>query len=175
MKQFVVGFIALFFIFNAHSASTNYGIASVGYSDFEFTNVENSGLTYSVAFGRQIHRQWYAEVGYLNLTNDSDNDTKLSGDALYLAVLGKANSQYGELYYKLGVASVDIASTRYCGNSEFSGDACSFDEGVVAGIAGLGFDYYVGLKSMVRLEYIYLGGEDNLSTHLVSLGFRYNF
>mgnify|MGYP003635142267 CR=1 FL=1 len=128
MKQFVVGFIALFFIFNAHSASTNYGIASVGFSDFEFTNVENSGLAYSVAFGREIHRQWY-----------------------------------------------DIASTRDCGNSELSGDACSFDEGVVAGIAGLGFDYYVGLKSMVRLEYTYLGGEDDLSTHLVSLGFRYNF
>ena len=68
MKQFVVGFIALFSMFNAHSASTHYGIASVGFSDFEFTNVENSGLAYSVAFGRQIHRQWYAEVGYLNLT-----------------------------------------------------------------------------------------------------------
>ena len=109
------------------------------------------------------------------MTHDSERDTEFSGDALYLAVLGKANSEYGELYYKLGVANADIASTRYCGNSALSGDACSFDEGVVAGIAGLGFDYYVGLKSMVRLEYIYLGGEDDLSTHLVSLGFRYNF
>ncbi|MDO6566354.1 hypothetical protein Q4561_04740 [Alteromonas sp. 1_MG-2023] len=175
MKQLVVGFIVLVASFNVHSASTSYGVGSIGYSDFEFTSLDDRGLTYSVAYGRQVHEQWYAEVGYLNLINDSGGDTELNGDALYLALLGKANNQFGELYYKLGIANADISGKSSCGNDVITGDACSFDEGVVAGIIGLGFDYYVGLKSSVRFEYVYLSGEDDLSAHLMSVGFRYKF
>ena len=50
-----------------------------------------------------------------------------------------------------------------------------YDDTIVAGLAGLGFDYYVGMKSMVRVEYTYFGGKDDFSAHIVNLGFRYNF
>ena len=45
----------------------------------------------------------------------------------------------------------------------------------MAGLAGLGFDYYVTHSSMVRMEYVFFGGEDNFSAHTFSIGFRYNF
>ncbi|SVE06508.1 uncharacterized protein METZ01_LOCUS459362, partial [marine metagenome] len=52
---------------------------------------------------------------------------------------------------------------------------CGYDDTIIAGLAGLGFDYYLGLQSMVRVEYTYFGGKDDFSAHIVNLGFRYNF
>ncbi|NDW14269.1 outer membrane beta-barrel protein [Alteromonas genovensis] len=160
--------------FKAEAAPENYGLVSVGYTDFEFDGGSDREVAYSVAYGHKIHRQWYAEAGYLNLFDYSDDGAEAEGEALYLAVLGKASSTTGELFYKLGVARVDVAATIPCG-TETASASCSFDNGIAAGLIGLGFDYYVSQNSMVRFEYTYIGGEDSFSTNMLSLGFRYNF
>jgi OmpA-like transmembrane domain. len=108
---------------------------------------------------------------------DAETDEQsLSSKGPYLALLGKASSPKGELYYKLGVASVDIEQGSI--NSSAGGAealAGGYEDTIVAGLAGLGFDYYVGMKSKVRVEYTYFGGKDDFSAHIVNLGFRNNF
>jgi len=159
----------------SHALANSYAIATAGYSSVD-TQVDDDGdLGYSVALGYQIHRQWYVEGGYLSLIDAEGDEQEVTANGAYLALLGKAGSNTGELYYKLGVAHIDI---EYISVSETTCDGavfCGYDDSVIAGLAGLGFDYYVGLESMVRLEYVYLGGEDDFSSHSMNLGFRYNF
>jgi hypothetical protein len=175
MKQFlwILGVLA-FGLSQAQGAPKNYGVATVGYNDFDATSASDKALTYGLAFGKQVHQQWYAELGYLNLFDYSENGVDAEGDALYLAMLGKASGGSGELFYKLGVARVDIASETEC-LVEGLASRCATDDGIAAGLVGLGFDYYVSLKSLVRLEYVHMTGEDSFSTNMINLGFRYNF
>ena len=104
----------------------------------------------------------------------SSNEIEAKGDALYLAMLGKASGGTGELFYKLGIARVDLDVSTQC-VSEDATTQCSQADSIAAGIIGLGYDYYVGLKSMVRIEYVHMAGEDSFSTNMVNIGFRYNF
>ena len=162
------------FCSKAEAAPENYGVVSVGYTDFEFNDGSDREFAYSVAYGHKVDRQWYAEVGYLNLFDYSEDDVEAESEALYLALLGKASSTEGELFYKLGVARVDVAATVPCGD-DAAPVSCNYDDGLVAGLVGLGFDYYVFQNAMVRFEYTYIGGEDSFSTNMLNLGFRYNF
>jgi len=158
----------------ANAAPKNYGVVTAGYNDFDFAQASDSELAFGAAFGKQVHQQWYAELGYLNLFDYSDDTVNAEGEALYLAMLGKASGGTGELFYKVGVARVDIATDFACDDSGVA-QRCASDNGIAAGLVGLGFDYYVSLKSMVRVEYVHLSGEDSFSTHMVNIGFRYNF
>ena len=175
MKRFlwIVGAIILG-VSQAHSAPKNYGVVTVGYNDFDFSDASDKELSYNLAFGKQIHRQWYAELGYINLFDYSEDGVDAEGDALYLALLGKATGASGELFYKLGVARVDVAAQGECLIDDIAVQ-CRVDDGLAAGLVGLGFDYYVSLKSQIRLEYVHMTGEDSFSTNMISLGFRYNF
>lgn len=163
---------------NAEAAPENYGVITVGYTDFEFNDGSDREVAYSAAYGHKIHRQWYAEAGYMNLFDYSESNENGSVDAqseaLYLAVLGKASSTTGELFYKLGVARVDVSATLSCGTDAVPA-TCGYDEGLAAGLIGLGFDYYVSQNAMIRFEYTYLGGEDSFSANMLNLGLRYNF
>lgn len=158
----------------AHAASKTYGLAAVGYNDFETSSSSDKELTYSFSFGKQVHRQWYAEVGYISLFDYSNDEVEAKGNALYLAMLGKASGGTGELFYKLGVARVDADVSTECTADDIVSQ-CRASESLAAGIAGLGFDYYVGLRSMIRIEYVHMTGEDSFSTNMVNVGFRYNF
>ena len=166
--------VMVFGFSQAYAAPKNYGLATVGYNNFEASSVSDKEFAYSLAVGRQVHRQWYAEAGYISLFDYADSEDKANGDALYLAVLGKASSSKGELFYKLGVARVDADVTSECIDNDET-VRCGVSESLAAGIVGLGFDYYVGLKSMIRMEYVHMTGEDSFSTNMVNVGFRYNF
>ncbi|APE02687.1 hypothetical protein BM526_13000 [Alteromonas mediterranea] len=159
------------------SANVNgYAVANIGYGNVDTQIDSEADVSYSAALGYRFHRQWYVEGGYISLIDADTDEQSLLSKGPYLALLGKASSPKGELYYKLGVASVDIEqvsiNSSACGAEAL---ACGYDDTIVAGLAGLGFDYYVGMKSMVRVEYTYFGGKDDFSAHIVNLGFRYNF
>lgn len=158
----------------ANAAPKTYGLATVAYNDFETSTTSDSEFAYSLAFGKQIHRQWYAEAGYVSLFDYAKNENENKGDALYLALLGKASGGTGELFYKLGIAKVDMDLSSECSDAGVV-TQCRASESIAAGIAGLGFDYYVGISSMIRLEYVHMTGEDSFSTNMVNVGFRYNF
>lgn len=175
MKRFVwiVGVVFLGFS-QAYAAPKNYGLVTIAYNDFDTSGVNDKEFAYSAAFGKQIHKQWYAELGYLNLFDFSNDYGEATGDALYLSLLGKASGATGELFYKVGAAKVDVDIAMQCGDGDAS-IVCSQQNSLAAGIVGLGYDYYVGLRSMVRIEYTHMSGEDSFSTNMFNIGFRYNF
>ncbi|MBU2979230.1 outer membrane beta-barrel protein [Alteromonas sp. C1M14] len=169
--------------FGAQGTERMYGVASLGYADVAFNQADNSKMSYGLALGHQFSDQWYVEGGYLNLIDADDGLDTIEAEGLYLALLGKAGGPVGELYYKLGIMDADVKGFQ--GDTEGSAlcivpdnslqDYCAYDEGVVAGLVGLGFDYHIGINSMIRLEGLYIRGEDDFEASLISLGFRYNF
>lgn len=164
----------------SHEALANaYGIITLGYADVDLGEVADKSASYGGALGYQVHPQWYVEAGYLHLVDSSEESQDVSASGPYLAFLGKAGSQEGELFYRLGIASIDKVE-KYLPSQQACADAtqvlrCEVDERILAGMAGLGFDYFVGLRAMVRVEYMYMGGKDDFSSHAINLGFRYNF
>ena len=185
------------------AADNLYSVFSVGYSDVEFIQDANHGVGYKMAFGYQIDPQWYVEAGYQKLIQDTLYSTDLPTatdvtdgknvqqvDALFLAFLGKASNPTGELFYRIGVLKTDIrgqqllAGVRECESGQATvlamtdfgaATMCDYDESGVAGVIGLGFDYFVGARSMVRAEIEYIKGQDNLTVTTVNVGLRYNF
>ena len=180
MKKGIALAVMLAASFSSQATERMYGLATVGYSDAEFDVTDNSGVAYSLALGHQFSSKWYVEAGYHNLIDEDDGPDALQAEGLYLAVLGKAGGRMGELYYKLGVMDVDVkgVTSEDCTVDDTGSDAvnyCAVDEGILAGMAGLGFDYHIGLNSMVRLEALYIRGQEDFTTSMINIGFRYNF
>jgi len=185
------------------AAEKFYTVFSVGYSDVEFIENSNNGFGYKMAFGYQIDPQWYVEAGYQQLIYNKLYSTELptpadvinnknlqQGDALFLAFLGKASGSKGELFYRLGALKTDIrgqqlfAGVRECELGQANvlaitdfGTAtmCDYDESEVAGVIGLGFDYFISARTMLRAEIEYIKGQNNLKIATANVGVRYNF
>ena len=194
-----------FFTVNLLAAENLYGVASLGYSDFDsdfaVEQPENAG--YKLTLGYQVDRQWYVEFGFqqfadqsLQLSlpttlNDAENfEAKIQGNAVYAALLGKARGQLGELFYRLGVLNTDVrgqslsVGSVLCNQGTatvFSVDSgeeytlCDYDEGGIAGVVGLGFDFFLTARAMIRVEAEHIRGQDDLTINAVYVGLRYNF
>ena len=156
-----------------------YGVISAGYADSEFAQYSGGSAAYKLALGHEIHPQWYVEGGFQRIADDEagggDVLDGLEGDALFLSVLGKASAKQGELFYRLGVMRADL--TGFTSPQPECDDcaAVAYDEGILGGMVGLGFDWYVGLNTMVRVEVEHVFGEDSFSSNAAYIGFRYNF
>jgi len=173
----------------ASATERMYGVVGLGYADTEIANSSAKELSYRLALGHQFDRQWYVELGYQKLVDDDGDGpgTGLTADALSISALGKAANRSGELFYRLGLANVDLKGQALAnddGQCEVGSvvaqtaqmaDICGFDEGVLGGVVGLGFDFNLGLNTMLRLEGEYMVGEDDFSSGAVYLGIRYNF
>ena len=178
-KSLISIVFSLFYCFSSTVFADSYGLLSVGYSDVDLGKVSDKSASYGAAFGYQFHRQWYVEAGYLSLIDSQSETKQLQAHGPYISVLGKAEGSDGELYYRLGLASVDKTETYVAQDSgcidSSSTSVCESDERILAGMVGLGFDYVVGRNAMLRLEYVYMGGKDDFSSHSVNVGLRYNF
>ncbi|HBY38304.1 hypothetical protein [Marisediminitalea sp.] len=166
-----------------------YGVVSAGYTDLEYSNTVEESFGYKLILGHEFHRQWYVEAGFIQFADiDTESDYSTLGvqaNGLYLGVVGKASHAVGELFYRLGAANVDVQAQELSADGQCKFGAavgavngqtlCQFDEGIAAGIIGLGFDYYVATKTFVRLEAEYMRGKDGFDTSMISLGIRYNF
>ncbi len=176
LKTVCASFAIATSMFTGNAFANLYAVANVGYSNVDTDTSSESDVSYSGAIGYQFDQQWYVEGGYISLIDKQDDNESLTSHGAYLALLGKAGSPEGELFYKVGVASISVEETltdaSACGTEAAT---CGFDDTIVAGLVGLGFDYYVSRNSMVRTEYMYLGGQDDFSAHIVNIGFRYNF
>lgn len=188
---------------NLMATENIYGIFSAGFSDTEFDLNSADGASYKLALGYQFHQQWYVEFGYQQLADESLLKTLpttpeqaenfspgMEGDALVLSFLGKASNKMGELFYRVGVVKADVKSHNlFAGNVgcelgaatsfALSGGEpytlCEYDEGSVGGVIGLGFDFFVTSRAMLRAEVEHISGENNLSVNAAYVGFRYNF
>jgi hypothetical protein len=202
-KQFGVLILSVMVSLQILAADKLYTVISFGYSGLEFTQESNKGLGYKMAIGYQFDPQWYVEAGYQQLIHDKLFTTGLltaedvnngvnmqQGDAMFLAFLGKASSRVGELFYRIGVLKTDIRGqqlligVRECEFGQANeltiadlgaATMCGYDESGVAGVIGLGFDYFSSARSMVRAEVEYIKGQNNLTATVATLGFRYNF
>ena len=184
------------------AAGNIYGILSAAYVDTESEFAETDGVGYKFGIGYEFHRQWYVEAGYHLLSDDSLGDgvfadanaldqfePEVEADSLFISVLGKASSSAGELFYRLGINTVDVTSTsliapEFCdgrvsnvvvGGQVSSQSFCLDNETALAGHVGLGFDFRLGRRLLLRTEVEYLQGEDDLKATSLTLGLRYNF
>lgn len=186
--------------FKLLAADNLYTVVGAGYTKLDYAGQETDDSTYKLAIGYQFDRQWYIEMGYQQLSDQgfsqmapetseqADNfDAGSQGDSLYAALLGKAAGEMGELFYKIGVMKVDIKGQSIVAvDSNCSVGApglfqsasyqiCEYDEGLAAGILGLGFDFYMLENVMIRTEVEYIKGQDDLETSALQMGVRYNF
>ncbi|GAC15112.1 outer membrane beta-barrel protein [Aliiglaciecola lipolytica] len=195
--------VTLLFV-SGHAVATDdmYGSAIVGYAKTGFDSNNTNSATYKLAVGYQFHEKWYAEFGYHKLSDQSlvetlpttmddlnNTDFGLNANALGFSVLGKAGSNYGELFYRLGVLNVDIEgqSVTSADSCEFgvaapftleSGEnytLCEYDEGIAAAQIGIGFDFYIGVNLMLRTEIEHIRGQHGFEHNAAYVGFRYNF
>lgn len=194
--------LTLCFIPQTFATEDVYGVVSVGYSETDFDLNGVDGATYKFAVGYQIHPQWYAELGFQQLADESFTrqiPTDLSavdsfnpgmeGNAIFASLLGKASSSMGELFYRVGVLNADVKSQSllvgtscdlgsYTAVSLETGEnyaLCEYDEGVIGGVFGIGFDYFIGVNMMVRTEIEHIKGEHGLEASSGYIGIRYNF
>jgi outer membrane protein W len=180
-----------------------YVVSTIGSAKTEYDDAKLNDLSYKLGMGYQIDRQWYIETGIQKWVSDKmatelpssaqllqDQSLKLDATALYLAFLGKAAGPAGELFYRVGVLKTDIkgqqikSGIQICelGNAtsivvsvDESYTYCEYDEGGIAGVIGLGFDYFISSKAMLRTEIEYVKGQNNLTVSAAYIGLRYNF
>lgn len=198
----IIPFAFILFAIHAQAKDDLYGIVTVGFADTDFGSTAAESAAYKFGIGYQFHRQWYVEAGYQQIADESMNsqiptsaqqvesfEGGLEGGALYLSVLGKASGRTGELFYRLGVLNVDLKGQSLADSDTCSigratpislvtGESyslCEFDEGVFAGAFGIGFDFFIGTKTMLRVEIEHIEGEHDFSSSSAHLGLRYNF
>ncbi|MCC2614687.1 outer membrane beta-barrel protein [Aestuariibacter halophilus] len=172
-----------------------YGLFAPGYAQTSMLDTDADDAGYTFALGYEFAPQWYVEMGYQSLSDSDPSGDPASDDfspglqaqGLYLSVLGKAGSQSGELFYRLGLMNVDakgqsLAIDGVCEvgqpiepPQDAGVRACTFDEGLIAGVIGLGFDYYLGPRTMLRGEVQRVQGEHDFSSNVATIGLRYNF
>lgn len=192
-----------FFSANLLAAEDLYGVVSLGYSDSDFAVEHPQNAGYKLTLGYQVDRQWYAEFGFQQLAdqslqlslpttlNDAENfEEEVQINAIYAALLGKARGRLGELFYRLGVLKTDVrgqslsAGALLCNQGTatvFSVDSgeeytlCDYDEGGIAGVVGLGFDFFLTARAMIRVEVEHIKGQNDLTINAAYVGLRYNF
>jgi hypothetical protein len=185
------------------AAEDIYGVVSLGYSDSDFEVEQPNNAGYKLTLGYQVDRQWYAEFGFQQLAdqslqlslpvtlNEAENfEPEIQANALYAALLGKARGQMGELFYRFGIMKTDVRGQSLSAGSALceqgtatvfsveSGEEytlCDYDEGGIAGVVGLGFDFFLTARSMIRVEAEHIKGQNDLSMNAVYVGLRYNF
>lgn len=140
---------------SAVSANTFYSVISAGYTEHEFKSLSVDASSYKLGIAYQIDPKWYLEAGFQSL-GKQNKGLEVSGP--FIAALGKATGQSGELFYRLGVIRADLKTTSQ-----------------TAGILGLGFDYYISTSLMIRSEIEHIQGESDYSANAVYIGLRVNF
>ncbi|WP_102797839.1 outer membrane beta-barrel protein [Bowmanella denitrificans] len=181
-------------------ANNMYGLLSAGYADAKQGQAGGKGVGYSFGMGYELHRQWVLEGGFQQLLDEqgdapsltnlgSEDSSSIKADALYLALLGKASSQAGTLFYRVGVMSVKLESQAVIAANQSCerGDAialsvegtaalsCELDKTIVAGVVGLGFDFRLSDSLDLRIEAQHVRGAEDFEANIGQIGIRYNF
>jgi hypothetical protein len=162
-----------------------YGVVSLGYANNDIDTFETEGLSYKLGVGYELTEQWYVEGTFQGLGNEDSGTFPEFGSstsdfyALSVSALGKARNQYGELFYRVGVAhvnaQVESVGQLVCEPNIVTPGLCEIDEGIIAGVIGLGFDFHVFRSAMVRFEVEYINGEQGYNANAAHIGVRLNF
>jgi opacity protein-like surface antigen len=175
-----------------------YTILGVGYATNSVNDDDLDELSYKLNIGYVLSRQWAIEIGFQGLGNSGlsnsdlliDNSNFETADydvnAFGISALGKAGNRQGELYYRLGLLQVNtqrnyVTDAGQCETSdalllsEQSVDICSNDDSQIAGVIGLGFDFFVTPSLLLRTEIEHIQGNDDYSSQVFTVGLRFHF
>ncbi|MGQ8364697.1 outer membrane beta-barrel protein [Glaciecola sp. 1036] len=189
---FATSFVLLITLsYKAEAQPEFYGIASAGFAQTEVESYELDSFSYKIGLGYELTKQWNIEFGYQSFGEENPADPVVSINepsaelsALYLAMLGNAEGNFGQLYYKVGLlainSQVDFISGTVCDASfetvsTLAGTLCSMDDTLIAGQLGLGFDFYIHHSTMIRTEIEWTKGQNGFESAAVYLGLRLNF
>lgn len=184
----------------AHSKTKMYAAVAGGYLQGENDVSSAEGGSYKLSIGYELHPQWYLEASYQSLpeqdhlvaatvTGDTQSDIEpaFKGNIWGLSMLGKAGNRSGELFYRVGILAFNTdyqslgSGADLCGsanNLSVSGTAYSLCENSasgMAGVIGLGFDYFIGRNMLIRIEAEHIEGEGGFNSDGGYVGIRYNF
>lgn len=180
-------------------AAAGGAISDVSTNSFPSDDLEE--VSYKLALGYELSQQWAFELAYQDM---GDNELTMISDgqaivdfseqafdvsAVQLSALGKASNRHGELFYRLGVMQVMNEASYRVNASECGVDdtlvanlstdpllsSCLRDNEELAGVIGIGFDFFVYRSLMLRLEMEYIKGEDDYEAQAAYVGFRLNF
>jgi hypothetical protein len=174
-----------------------YGVLTAGYAQNETDFGDLDAASYKLALAYVWTKQWSVEAGFQSVADKrlevhelNQNNASQELNTVFIAALGKAGNRYGELFYRLGLARAKITTDFLDSNpacalpsaqapSQLMLDEglnlCRNDSTIVAGIVGIGFDMYIHHKTLLRLEFERLQGEDGFTSNVAYLGFRLNF
>ncbi len=169
--------------------------------DSNASKYEVEELSYKVSVGYELSKHWAIEAG-VHILGDTDIDNSelvfdnpdfkqrdYSLQAIQVSALGKAGNQHGELFYRIGVLQIKPEATYVTQEAQCMGSdrvvtspnatslvsVCQNDDSFLAGVVGLGFDFYVNESLLLRTEVEYIQGEQGYSSKGIYLGFKYNF
>lgn len=193
----------LFLLSGQSQAKDTYLLVAGSYSEARVNQDDNDENGFKLGVGYQIHPKWYLEAGLLSLASSfqpqavpntllgADNfNAGLDVNGFYVAALGKARGSTGELFYRLGLASIAVEGETVHTNADecrlgssgaftvATGEGfvrCPFDESVAAGMVGLGYDFFLAQKWLLRTEIEHYRGGDDVQFNVVTLGLRYQF
>jgi hypothetical protein len=174
-------------------ANTFYAVAAGGYVENETQFMSVDTPSYKLGIGYQFHPKWYLETGFQLLGEQNTDiqdigfdDPLYEASGLYVSALGKASGRSGELFYRIGVMKADIKTTQISASTcdtiglmqvaaVNGGNLCSSDDGILAGMLGIGFDYYLSSSLLIRSEVEHIQGESEYSANAIYIGLRVNF
>nr|WP_136251756.1 outer membrane beta-barrel protein [Ningiella ruwaisensis] len=179
-----IALIAVFSVSNAKADTKFYGNISAGYAYNELDEYELDKVSYKFGIGYELSSRWMLEANYQHLgelnagdslleEGNSEGNQSAEFSAISISALGKARGTYGELFYRLGVARVD-ANLRVR-NAACPTSICDFSESLMAGVVGVGFDFFAYENAMLRFEVEHLQGEEDFTTNAAYIGVRLNF
>jgi opacity protein-like surface antigen len=193
--SFIVASLLLFVGMPAAIAKddTFYGILAAGYAANDMDEASLDAFSYKVGVGYELGAQWNVEVGFQMLGEKRLEMNELTLDngsqeisAVTLSALGKARNRHGELFYRIGIMRADVSKDYLDMGDACAGTSntlsqnnnlvlCQSSDSKIAGIVGLGFDFYIHHSTMLRLEVEHIQGQDGLSANAAYIGFRLNF
>ena len=174
-----------------------YGISSLGYIANEIENERNvmslDTLSYKLGIGYEYNESWSFEAGYQALGEDilaldqlSLNNRSKEITGVYVSALGRARNRNGELFYRLGLMRAELSESylstaQTCPNNgqllgmQGTTLLCQNSDARLAGVLGLGFDFYIHHSTLLRIEIEHIRGQDKYSANAIYVGFRLNF
>lgn len=171
-------FVVFLAVLPAAATERMYATVSALYTDVDNAGQSVTGPGYKLGLGYQFHPQWYVETGVQQLTDQNDALNALQIDGLYLSLLGKARNRQGELFYRIGVMRLDLEGLYIPEGTACAAvipSPCAINETILAGNIGIGFDFFITDRMMLRVEGEYIQGEQDFSSGALTLGLRYNF
>ncbi|MCV2883114.1 outer membrane beta-barrel protein [Aestuariibacter sp. AA17] len=200
LRTLKIAIIHLLISFSAYSDGF-YTTINAGYSEISLREGAAEGGALKFGVGYQFHWQWYVEASFQHASPEEFNTlsspitysyTQLRESAEYtsagIALLGKARGESGELFYRIGALVADVQGQSFATSScqplnanplidinDVSFLQCEYDDTVMGGIVGLGFDFFITPQIMIRTEAEHVSGENGFSANSAFIGLRYNF